>query len=420
MDKILQVKDLSFAYYDHQVLKGFSFDVERGSFISIMGPNGCGKSTLVKIISKVLKGYEGNISIAGKDIKTLSTKEVAKLVCVVPQQLHVGFNFSVRDMVMMGRFPYLSRFANETSKDIAFVDTIMEKTKISQFSDRRFEQLSGGERQRVIIAQALVQDSPLILLDEPTSHLDMNYQIELMELFLKINRDEGKTIVGVFHDINLAIQYSREMILIKEGNIVSMGGIDEVVTKENIKRVFHSDVYVGKNPFTNKTYISPTFTPSYDDSFKGDDKKIHIIGGGGSASFTMNTLYNLGYDITCGVVNSLDTDLNTAQLLQISYVSEAPFSPISLYSQGKNMEFIKASDVVILPDVEFGKGNFSNLIAVKEAAEMGKTVIILDSRDIAARDHTNGKAQTLYKKIDYPNVRHVKTIDEIVKILKDV
>jgi len=415
--KVLKIKDLRFSYDGTRVIDGIDFCVEEGSFISILGPNGSGKSTLVNLASNVLKRFEGSIELYGKEIKKLHPGEVAKLVAVVPQHWNTGFDFTVEELVLMGRFPYIPRFGSEKHKDFEVAEKIMEKTRVSGFAKKKFNELSGGEKQRVVIAQALVQDTPLLLLDEPTSHLDINFQIELMELFKSLNLDEGKTIIGVFHDINLAANYSRTAMFLKQGKIYCYGNIDEIITKENIRNVFNSEVYVAKNPFTGKVYISPAFSPGPEQArdFKDFHKtRIHVIGGGGAASPVLNMLNSFGYTVTCGVVNNFDSDLDTAQILGISYISEAPFSPISPYSQDKNMEFIKSSDVVILPEIAFGHGNIANLISVKKAADMGKKVIVVGGQDILKRDYTGGEASGIYKKLLEKGVIIAYDINEII------
>lgn len=424
----LIIQNLTFSYNGSAVVNDVSFNVEESNFVSIIGPNGSGKSTLIRLISKVLKDYRGKIMIKGKDIKYLNEKDVARLVAVVPQYTNPGFNFSVGELVMMGRYPYWSRFNRQAKKDLKVVEDVMEKTKIASFYYRKFNELSGGERQRVIIAQALAQDTPILLLDEPTSHLDINFQIELMELFYKLNTLEGKTIVGVFHDINLAIQYSKKVLLLKEGRVFGFGDVGSIINRENIKKVFNSEVYVGKNPFTGNLYVSPAFVvASYGNSRdenlgeEGKKMRIHIIGGGGAASPVLSILNNKGYNkISCGVVNTLDTDLETSQMLGIPYVSEAPFSPISFNSQNRNLEFIRLSDVVILPDIEFGHGNFSNLVAVKEALDLGKKVIVIDTRNIKDRDHIGGKAEKLYQKIIEKGAIVINSIDRLVESIERV
>jgi len=404
INNILSVKDLNFSYGDNKILNDISFDIEEGSFVSILGPNGAGKSTLVNIISKILGKFDGSIEVDGNDISTLNTKDIAKLIAVVPQSTNPSFSFTVEEMVLMGRHPYISRFESESKEDFEIVREVMEKTKITQFADRKFNELSGGEKQRVVIAQALAQDSPILLLDEPTSHLDINFQIELMNLFLKLNREEGKTIVGIFHDINLAIQNSSQIMLLKDGSIFGFDEPEKIVNRQKLKSVFHSDIFVGKNPITRKIYVSPVFDPGYALNQPGLEEikksiRIHIVGGGGAASPVIDLLHRHGYDLSCGVINTFDSDLDTCQMFDVPYIVEAPFSPISLISQNKNIDFIKTSDIIILPEVEFGNGNFSNLVAVKEALGLNKKVIVIGCSDIGKRDHTGGKAKILYEKI---------------------
>jgi len=423
INNILSVKNLNFSYGNNKIINDISFNITEGSFVSIVGPNGAGKSTLVNIISKILGKFDGSIEVCGTDISKLATKDIAKIIAVVPQSTNPSFSFTVEEMVLMGRHPYISRFESESKEDFEFVREVMGKTKITQFADRKFNELSGGEKQRVVIAQALAQDSSILLLDEPTSHLDINFQIELMNLFLKLNREEGKTIIGIFHDINLAIQNSSLIMLLKEGSIYRFGEPEEVISRQNLKSVFHSDVFVGKNPVTQKIYVSPVFDPGYGTRDYQIQKnreplKVHIIGGGGAASPVLNLLHHHGYQISCGVVNTFDTDLHTCEMLDIPYIVEAPFSPISLISQNKNLEFIKASDLVILPEIEFGNGNFLNLVAVKEALGFNKKVLVMDGGDIEKRDHTDGKAKTLYEKILYEGGVQIKGKEKLLQYME--
>lgn len=417
----ISVSNLSFSYNENLTLKNLSFEIEKNSFVSILGPNGAGKSTLVNLISKVMPIGAGEIVIEGKNIRDLNHIEIAKKVAVVPQYTSLGFNFSVYEIILMGRYPYLSRFKGEKQEDYRIVNEVMELTHTDIFKDRKYNELSGGERQRVIIAQTLVQDSPIIILDEPTSHLDINFQIEFMELFYSLYKKKGKTIIGIFHDINLAIQYSEKIMLLKEGNIYCYGNVKDVINRTNIMSVFKSDVYIGKNPFTGKLYVSPNFNLRfYSKETKSKEIRIHVIGGGGAASPILNMLHNSGYITSTGVVNNLDTDLYTAEQLGITFVNEAPFSPISREAQARNLELIKASDLVILPCIEFGNGNFLNLAAVNEAINIGKKVIIIESANIDLRDHVDGKAVKLYSEIIAKSVLVLKSNEEILNTLKNI
>ena len=419
-DNSISAKNLKFSYYDTPVLKNLNFEIKKNSFISILGPNGAGKSTIVKLISKVLTGYGGEILVEGQNIKNLSQIEIAKKIAVVPQSTSIGFNFSAFETVMMGRYPYLSRFKSESQEDHKIVTEVMKVTRTEIFKDKNYNELSGGEKQRVIIAQTLVQNSPIIILDEPTSHLDINFQIEFMELFFSLFKENKKTIIGIFHDINLAIQYSEKIMLLKDGDIFCYGNVEEVITRTNMMSVFNSDVFIGKNPFTGKLYVSPNFNLHFIPTKEKIKKelKVHVIGGGGAASPILNMLHNSGYIVSTGVVNNLDTDLNTAQQLGITFVNEAPFSPISKEAYLRNLELIKSSDFVMLPCVEFGNGNFLNLSATLEAIHLGKKVIVINTTDINTRDYVGGKAIQLYQEIISGKAVVLNNNDEILNILK--
>ncbi|MHB1375971.1 MAG: ABC transporter ATP-binding protein [Candidatus Humimicrobiaceae bacterium] len=416
----ISAKNLKFSYYDTPVLRNLNFEIKKNSFISILGPNGAGKSTIVKLISKVLTGYGGEILVEGQNIRDLSQIEIAKKIAVVPQSTSLGFNFSVFETVMMGRYPYLSRFKSESLEDHKIVTEVMKLTRTEIFKDKNYNELSGGEKQRVIIAQTLVQNSPIIILDEPTSHLDINFQIEFMELFFSLFKNNQKTIIGIFHDINLAIQYSEKIMLLKDGDIFYYGNVEEVITRTNMMSVFNSDVFIGKNPFTGKLYVSPNFNLHFIHTKEKVKKelKVHVIGGGGAASPILNMLHNSGYIVSTGVVNNLDSDINTALQLGITFVNEAPFSPISKEAYSRNLELIKSSDFVILPCVEFGNGNFLNLSAVLEAMHLGKKVIVINTTDINTRDYVGGKAIQHYQEIISGNAVVLNNNDEILNILK--
>ncbi|MHB1253009.1 MAG: ABC transporter ATP-binding protein [Candidatus Humimicrobiaceae bacterium] len=421
-DNSINVKNLNFSYGGAPVLKNLNFEIRKNSFISILGPNGAGKSTIINLISKVLTGYDGEILIEGKNIRDLNQIEIAKKISVVPQNTSLGFNFSVFETVMMGRYPYLSRFKSENQEDYKIVTEVMKLTRTEIFKDRNYNELSGGEKQRVIIAQTLVQNSPIIILDEPTSHLDINFQIEFMELFFSLFKKDKKTIIGIFHDINLAIQYSEKIMLLKDGDIFCYGNVEEIITRTNMMSVFNSDVYIGKNPFTGKLYVSPNFNLQFihTDEIIKKEIKVHVIGGGGAASPILNMLHNSGYIVSTGVVNNLDTDINTAEQLGITFINEAPFSPISEEAYLRNLELIKTSDFVILPCVEFGNGNFLNLSAALEAIHLGKKVIVINTTDINTRDYVNGKAVLLYLEILSGNAVVLNNNDEILNILKTI
>lgn len=253
----LQVENLQFGYRKDLVLKEISFNIEKGKFVSIIGPNGSGKSTLLKTINQLYSPSQGNILIDGNNINRLKKKELARKIALVPQDTLIDYEFTVEDIVLMGRHPYKGRFQKENENDYKIVNEALKMTNTLHLKDRVITEISGGERQRVIIAKALAQKPSIILLDEPTSHLDINHQIEILNLLKRLNKETGTTIVIVIHDINLASRYSDEIIMLNEGEILGMGSPEKVITKNNIEFAYELKVEIEKNKYTNSLYLTP-------------------------------------------------------------------------------------------------------------------------------------------------------------------
>lgn len=253
----LQVQNLKFGYKRDLVLKDISFNIEKGQFISIIGPNGSGKSTILKLLNNLYSPKKGNIFIEGKNIYGYKKRDLAQKIALVPQDTFLDYEFTVEDVVLMGRHPYKKRFQKEDENDFKIVEEALKMTNTLHLRDKLITEISGGERQRVVIARALAQNPSIILLDEPTSHLDINHQIEILNLLKRLNQEKSTTIVIVIHDINIASRYSDEIIMINEGKIVGIGRPEEVITKKNIEETYNLKVIIEKNRVTNKIYLTP-------------------------------------------------------------------------------------------------------------------------------------------------------------------
>ncbi len=254
---MLRVKNLTCGYEDGFFLKDITFSVNDGELMGIIGPNGSGKSTLLRAISRVLKPLKGEILFKGERIDRMGFKELAQKVAVVSQSAEeITFNFTVKDYVLLGRIPYRKRFQIlETKTDERVVANTMSLTDITHLSERNVGELSGGERQRAIIARALAQEPELLLLDEPTVHLDIGHQIEILDLVKRLQKERNLTIVIVLHDLNLASLYCDRLLLLKEGKIYSIGTTEQILTYSIIEEVYETPVVVEKNPVSSKPLI---------------------------------------------------------------------------------------------------------------------------------------------------------------------
>lgn len=253
----VKIKNLHFSYGNIEILKGINLDFKRGNFFSIIGPNGSGKTTLIKNTAGFFGNKKNTIYINGIDICKKTRNDLAKEIAVVPQKTETDFEFTVMDMVMMGRSPYLKRFRTESIHDIQIVDEVMHDMNIFQLRDRDINQISGGEYQRCIIARALAQKTNILLLDEPISQLDIHHQVDLLTILKKLVKENKMTIISILHDLNLASTYSDEIVLMDNGKIIIKGAPKDVFTKNNIKNVYKIDVKIINNPVNEKPMIIP-------------------------------------------------------------------------------------------------------------------------------------------------------------------
>lgn len=255
----LKLEKITLGYGERTVLTDISLDVAPGQIVGIIGPNGCGKSTLIKGITRLIPWRSGEISIDGRNIAKLSRDKLARLMAVVPQNAFLPDLFTAFEMVLMGRTPHLGYFRYESHKDIAIAQAAMEATETITLSERKVGELSGGEKQRVTIARALAQEPRIILLDEPTAHLDINYQIEILDLVRHLCRERGLITVVTFHDLNLAAQYCDHLALLHKGRIYRLGTPKEVIDASIIKEVYGAHVFVCPHPVNElpATFVVP-------------------------------------------------------------------------------------------------------------------------------------------------------------------
>lgn len=236
---ILTLKGVHFSYHDNrEILSNINFCLPKGELLGIIGPNGSGKTTLLKIISGILRPKKGEISLLNQNLNKLPIEQIAKFISVVPQDTWVTFNFKAKEVVFMGRLPYISRLRGETLEDYQISREAMQKTHSLSLAENNIQEISGGERQRIFMAKALAQTPQLLLLDEFTSHLDLNYKYEMSNLLKKALKEEELTIISVFHDLNLASILSHRLILLNEGKIEKIGTPQEVLNEENLRKVY--------------------------------------------------------------------------------------------------------------------------------------------------------------------------------------
>lgn len=252
---MINIDNLSISLNDRQILRNINMTINRGDYFGLIGPNGSGKTTLLKTIVQLIPYDNGKIIIAGSDQSAYSHKEIARLISYVPQDTSIDFNFNVKDIVAMGRYAHGS-FWKRNEGDDTIIKDAMVATNTWRFADKSILNLSGGQRQLVFIAKALAQDTPIILLDEPISALDVYYQMHILKLLDTLSK-QGKTIIIVLHDLNLAARFCRNILLLKEGKVEAQGDSEEVLTKTTLKDTYHIHAKIRKDELIQSLHVTP-------------------------------------------------------------------------------------------------------------------------------------------------------------------
>ncbi|HJJ54966.1 MAG TPA: ABC transporter ATP-binding protein [Methanocorpusculum sp.] len=403
----ISVEHLSSGYPDHTVIDDLSLAVENGGFIGIIGPNGCGKTTLLKSMTRVLKPASGVVYIDGKDLSAYDPKEFARIVGCVSQMTDTAFSFSVRDVVMMGRHPYLGKLKPVSEEDCRIVDEAMNYTKVAHLRNRLITELSGGERQRVLIAKTMAQQPKILLLDEPTNHLDVCHQIDILQLLRMLT--PKITVVCVLHDLNLASCYCDQLILMNNGKIEAIGTPAEVLTPKRIQDVFSVRMLISPHPVTGKPYL----VPQYGVFSSPGSRRIHIISGGGAGTELMYALALRGYALTAGVLSLNDSDANAALVLGLDVIQEPPFSPISEHSIVHLRKAIAESDAVVVTGMPIGSNNLANISVLSET---DKPVYLLGS----FTDFTQGTVADILAGLRTRGAVSVADIPELIEKLSQL
>jgi iron complex transport system ATP-binding protein len=372
-----------------------NLSLAEGEILGLIGPNSSGKTTLLKLVNGLLHPQRGRVLLEGKDLRAFARSQVARRMAVVPQEMEVPFAFTAGEIVLMGRAPYLGRFGWEKKKDLDIAREGMGLAGTAELEDRPFLELSQGEKQRVLIARALAQEPRLILLDEPTSHLDINHQVEIHELIRRLNEEKKLTVLTISHDLNLAAEYCHRIVLLHRGSIYAAGTPSEVLTERNIRRVYETTVIVEKNPLTGAPRVTPIGQSKME---RGEGRKaVHLICGEGSGADSARRLLLRGHRVSMGALNIGDTDQKIGKTLNLAMALEKPFSPISDRTYGDTLKLIEGADVVVLERFHIGKGNLPNLQAALAALQKKKRVVVLEN-DLPD-DFTEGRAKEYYQQL---------------------
>gem|GEM_PF-313199 len=383
--KVLSAQDIFVSYQGESKtnkLDGVSVTIAPGEITAIVGPNGSGKSTLIRSLSRVLCPNNGSVLLNGDDLyQNLTARDSAQAISVAPQDTHVAFDFNARELVAMGRLPHRSGwslYAGESDEDRKAVDQALERAQISaELAERPIMTLSGGERQRVLIARAIVQGAQFILLDEPTSSLDLAHQAALFEQLTHLAKFENKAVMVVLHDLSAAAAIADRMIVLSKGKVLAEGPVKSVLTRDTIYKAYDCDVNISTELVTGRPLISVRRQPLKVSGLLG--RSVYVFCGGGGGSEVLRELDAAGADIVVGDVREGDIDGAVAASLGIAVSFVGAFNSISDPTDSGQKAILDAFDLFIFAPSTLGDLNLSSLFTAKRIAESGGRVYTLQS-----------------------------------------
>lgn len=409
----LAFESVSFGYGRRRVVRDVSLNLAAGEMVGLLGPNGAGKSTLLRLGAGSLHPQLGVVRLRGDDIGRLSRRDVARRLAVAPQEFSVQFAYTVRQIVELGRTPHQDIFSMPHRHDAEAIESAMVAAGVEHVAERVFNDLSGGERQRVLIALTLAQEAPILLLDEPTAHLDIRYQIEVLELLRRLNAERKLTVLAALHDLNLAARYFSRLVLFRE-TIIADGPPAQVLDAALLSDVYQTRVRVGILRGEQHLSVLP---PGQNDAAVWQVEKpftglapVHVIAGGGSGELMMRTLADAGIPFSVGPLNAGDSDYSLAQRLAVVCIVEPPYAPVSVEGLAVARARMLESRTIILCPTPLGPGNIELIEAALAACRAGQTVVLLeptvigDDKDetllasVGARDFS-GAGTALFKQL---------------------
>jgi iron complex transport system ATP-binding protein len=410
----INAENLHAGYGTQDIVKAISCSFAPGTFTGIIGPNGSGKTTLLRAFSRVIPS-SGILELDGKAVSDHTLAELGMALGFVPQDEARPFSYTVMQVVLMARYARTSRFASLLPEDYSRCHRALAQTGVAHLADRSIRTLSGGEWQRVLIARALAQDTKVLLLDEPTSHLDLSHQSDVLSLMRDL-AESGATIIGVFHDLNLAALYCDRLIMIQNGQMVADGPPAQVLTPEKIRHVYGAEVVTSCHPATGRTFLMPVKTANGNGSALRP-LNVQVISGGGSGSDLLRFLAGKGLSVSAGILATTDSDYLTATALEIPCIPVLPFSQIPAHALEKLRTILAKADKIVLSVHPVGTGNLPVLQVLRDINPARIIIHLPAGREFVSYDFARGAAATAYQDLRTAGAHTATSYEEIVAFL---
>jgi iron complex transport system ATP-binding protein len=399
--------------YGTPVVRDATLEVRPGEMVGLIGPNGAGKTTLVRAVTGGARVFSGAIVVADRPVGEYSRTELARLVGVLPQTAPSTFAFTARQFVEMGRHAHVSRFGDLDVHDHAAVDRALALTDTGSLSDRRVDELSGGDLQRLTLAQALAQEPDVLLLDEPTSHLDLNHRLQILDVVRSL-ADEGLAVLAVFHDLDMAARYSDRLAVVAGGAVEGQGSPAEVLTQETLRRVFRVAAVIGTDPVTGAVQVLPVVRAQEGAPSRGS--RVLVISGSGTGAALMRRLVLEGFEVSAGALSLDDTDGAVARALGANFRELAPFAAMTADDEAAVTVLARRADAVVVVASPFGPDNLGDLRAVAGVA--ARAVLVGEMRPDL--DFARGGALAAWRALEADGARVCADARDLVRCIEEV
>lgn len=388
---MLKTNNLSVGYNNKVVISNINVEVKNGEILCLLG-NGAGKTTLLRSLSKLISPIKGEIYLNGVNINCISRKALSKKMALVLTNRLLGDLMTVQDIVNIGRYPYTGFFGSLSKKDLIMVDEALESVDALHLKKRYFDELSDGEKQKVLVARALVQEPEIIILDEPTTHLDIKHRLELINILKKLSKEKSISVILSLHEIDIALKSCDKVALIKNNKVIAYGQPEDVVDEDIINSLYELD---------DKNFNSLLGSVEISNKSKNE---VFIIGGGGKATPIYRAFTKKGIGLYSGIIHENDIDYEIGRTMGIKMFTENPFEPISDESFDLAIRNLNDSKIIIDTGFSVGETNKRNIDIIKEALKLDKKVYSFRNRD---------ESKKYYDSLD-SKIEHIDKVSQII------
>lgn len=389
---MLKTNNLSVGYNNKVVISNINVEVKNGEILCLLGSNGAGKTTLLRSLSKLISPIKGEIYLNGVNINCISRKALSKKMALVLTNRLLGDLMTVQDIVNIGRYPYTGFFGSLSKKDLIMVDEALESVDALHLKKRYFDELSDGEKQKVLVARALVQEPEIIILDEPTTHLDIKHRLELINILKKLSKEKSISVILSLHEIDIALKSCDKVALIKNNKVIAYGQPEDVVDEDIINSLYELD---------DKNFNSLLGSVEISNKSKNE---VFIIGGGGKATPIYRAFTKKGIGLYSGIIHENDIDYEIGRTMGIKMFTENPFEPISDESFDLAIRNLNDSKTIIDTGFSVGETNKRNIDIIKEALKLDKKVYSFRNRD---------ESKKYYDSLDN-KIEHIDKVSQII------